>query len=158
MTGGPGKIKIEANVYFIFQKSKNKVEDAAVYIHVKGYMRARVTHIDIENRIFGKLIYRGRGNMLEINGIKGGIVIKPKDPREMDIDDSRIVVYGLEAYSPLLNEVMGVGESTVTWVGRKSDGIYIGFKEAQMRKLEHIAEETFGVKPKKSKAKKRERL
>jgi len=158
MTGGPGKIEIDADVYFTLQKGKIRVDDAAVYIHVKGYMRARVTHIDIENRILGKLIYRGRGNMLEITGIKGGIEIKPKNAREIDIDGSRTAVYGLEVHHHLLNKVLGFGESTVTWVGRKSDGIYIGFKEAQMRELEHVAEKTFRVKPRKSKARKRERL
>jgi len=158
MTGGPGKIEIDADVYFTLQKGRIRVEDAAVYIHVKGYMRARVTHIDIEDRIIGKIIHRGRGNVLEITGIKGGIEIKPKNAREMDVDGSGTVVYGLEVHHPLLNEVLGFGESTITWVGRKSDRIYVGFKEAQMRKLEHVAEKTFRVKPRKSKARKRERL
>jgi len=150
MTGGSGKIKIDAGVYLVLQAGKIKSDDAAVYIHLKGYMRARVTHIDIEDRIFGKIIHRGRGNMLKITGIKGGIEIEPKKPREMEIDESKTVVYGLEVRHPLLNEVLGFGSSTVTWVGRKYDGIYIGFKEDQMKKLEQMAEKTFGVTPKKN--------
>jgi len=101
MTGASsGKIKIKADVYLMLQKGKIKAENAAVYIHVKGYVRARVTHIDIEDRIFGKIIHRGRGNMLEITGIEGGIEIKPKSPREIEIDGSKTVVYGLEVHYP----------------------------------------------------------
>jgi hypothetical protein len=157
MTGGQGKMKIDADVYLVLQEGKIKVDDAAVYIHAKGYMRARVTHIDIEDRIFGKIIHRGRGNMLEITGINGGIEIKPKSPRETDINGSKAMVYGIEARHPLLNEVLEVGESTVTWVGRKYDGIYIGFKEAQLRKLEQVAKKTFGVTPRKHLTRKKKR-
>ncbi len=156
MVGGPGKIKINADVYLVLQEGRIKVDDAAVYIHVRGYMRARVTHIDIEDRIFGKIVHRGRGNMLEITGIEGGIKVKPKSPREMNINGSKTVVYGLEVHHPLLNEVLEIGESTVTWVGRKYDGIYIGFKEAQMKKLEQVAEKTYGVTPRKHLSKKKQ--
>lgn len=138
MTGGTGIIDIDADVYLALQERKIKVHDAAVYIHVKGYMRARVTHVDIEDRILGKIIYRSRGNMLEVTGIKGGVEIKPRNPTEMEIYGSRTVVYGLEARHPLLNNVLKIGESTLTWVGRKYDGIYIGSKEAfgkEVRKL-----------------------
>ena len=121
-------------------------------------MRARVTHVDIEDRIFGKIIHRGRGNMLKITGIKGGMEIKSKEPREMDIDGSKTVVYGLEVHHPILNEVLGAGSSTVTWVGRKYDGIYIGFRRAQMKKLEQIAEKTYGVTPRKHLSKKKQRF
>jgi len=145
-TASAGKIRINADVYLVLQKEKVKA-DADVYIHVKGYMRARVTHVDIEDKIFGRIIHRGRGNMLEIRGIKGGIEIKPKSPREMDINGSKILVHALEVHHPILNEVLGIGESTVTWVGRKYDGIYIGFKENEMKKLERIAEKTYGFKP-----------
>jgi len=158
MVGGPGKIKINADVYLALQDGKIKVNDAAVYIHVKGYMRARVTHIDIEDRIFGKIIHRGRGNMLEITGIEGGIKVKPKYPREIDINETKLVVYGLEVRHPLLNEVLRIGESTVTWVGRKYDGIYVGFKETEMKRLEQVAEKTYGVTPRKHLSKKRQQF
>jgi len=149
MACGPGKVEIGADVYLVLRDRKVKVDDAAVYVHVKGYMRARVTHIDIEDRILGKIIHRGRGNMLKITGIKGGIEVEPKKPTEMEIGGSRTVVYCLEVHHPVLNEVLEIGESTVTWVGRKYDGIYIGFKEAQMKKLEQAAEKSYGVAPKK---------
>lgn len=67
----------------------------------------------------------------------------------MEIDGSKTVVYGLEILSPLLNPVLEVGESTVTWVGRKYDGVCIGFKKDGLRKLEEMAEKTYGVQPRK---------
>ena len=36
----------------------------------------------------------------------------------------------------------------------KYDGIYIGFKETEMKKLERVAEKTYGVKPRKHLSKK----
>jgi hypothetical protein len=113
-------------------------------------MRARVTHVDVEDRILGKIIHRGRGNMLKIAGVSGGIEIIPKEPREMDINGSKTVVHGVEVHHALMNEVLDAGSSTFTWVGRKYDGIYIGFKEAQMKKLEEMAEKIYGVVPRKT--------
>ena len=57
---------------------KDKDERRRVYIHVKGYVRARVTHVDVEDDAFGKIIHRGRGNTLEIIGIEDGIEIMKK--------------------------------------------------------------------------------
>jgi len=48
---GPGKIRRDAEVYLASQEERLKVTEAPVYIHVKGYMRARGTHLDIENRV-----------------------------------------------------------------------------------------------------------
>jgi hypothetical protein len=147
MPGGPGKIGIDAEVYLVSQEEKLKVKEAHVYVHVKGYMRARVTHLDVENRVLGKIIHRGRGNMLEITGVQGGIAIRPKQLTEIDLGGSKISVHSLELLHPILNKVLKRGESTVTWVGRKYDGIYVGFKKLQIEKLEHIAKMTYGVTP-----------
>jgi len=141
------KIRIDAQVYLVSREEKLKVTKASVYIHVKGYMRARVTHLDVENRVLGKIIHRGRGNMLEINGIQDGIQIKPKHPTEIDLDGTRIVVQSLELLHPILNKVLKTGDSTVTWVGRKYDGIYVGFKKLEIEKLESIVKEKYGVSP-----------
>jgi len=110
-------------------------------------MRARVTHLDVENRALGKIIHRGRGNMLEITGVQGGIEIRLKNPTEINLGESKILVYSLELLHPILNKVLKRGESTVTWVGRKYDGIYIGFKKPQIERLEHIAKMTYGITP-----------
>jgi len=147
MPRSPGKIRIDAEVYLVSQEEKLKVSDASVYIHVKGYMRARVTHLDVENRALGKIIHRGRGNMLEITGVHGGIEIKPKHHTEVDLSGVRIAVSGLKLLHPILNKVLNVSESTVTWVGRKYDGIYVGFKKPEIEKLEHIVKKAYGVTP-----------
>jgi len=141
------KIRIDAQVYLVSREEKLKVTKASVYIHVKGYMRARVTHLDVENRVLGKIIHRGRGNMLEINGIQDGIQIKPKHPTEIDLDGTRTVVQSLELLHPILNKVLKTGDSTVTWVGRKYDGIYVGFKKLEIEKLENMVKKKYGVSP-----------
>jgi len=147
MPRSPGKVQIDAQVYLVSREEKLKLTEAHVYIHVKGYMRARVTHIDVENRALGKIIRRGRGNMLEINGIQGGIEIRPKHPTEIDLDGTRIVVHSLELLHPILNRVLEMGESTTTWVGRKYDGVYVGFKKPEIDKLECMVRQIYGVIP-----------
>ena len=129
------------------QEERLKVVRAPVYVHVKGYMRARVTHVDVENRALGKIIPRGRGNMLEVRGVRGGIEIRPKHPAEIEHGRSKIAVRSLEVLHPILSKMLTIDESTVTWVGRKYDGIYVGFKKPQIEKLERLVKEAYGVSP-----------
>lgn len=153
-----GKLRLDAEVYFLTVNEKVRVEDAKVYFHLKGYQRARVTHLDVENRVIGKIIHRGRGNMLEIQGIKGGIRIHPKEEREITLGDKKIKVKELEICCPLLNKVLKPGETTRTWVGRKFDGIYVGFRKNEVSKIERTVEKEFGVKPLKHLEKKPEKV
>jgi len=143
----PGKIRIDAEVYLVSKEERLKVVKAPVYVHTKGYMRARVTHLDVENRALGKIIPRGRGNMLEVRGVRGGIEIKPKRPAEIERGGSKIVVHSMEVLHPILSKMLTIGESTVTWVGRKYDGIYVGFRKPQMEKLEYLVQKTYGISP-----------
>jgi len=148
MTGpATGKFQLEAKVLLLSGSKKKKVEDAMVYIHLMGYARARVTHLDIEHRALGKLIHRGMGNFLDIEGVKGGIIIWPKLERQIEFFGEEMVVQGLAVLSPILNEVLKEGETTRTWVGRKFDGIYIGFRRNEIAKLERLAAEKFGARP-----------
>jgi len=79
MTGpAAGKFPLKARVFFLSGDKRKKVEDAMVYIHLKGYARARVTHLDIEHKALGKLIHRGKGNFLDIEGVRGGSSSVPK--------------------------------------------------------------------------------
>lgn len=48
---------------------------------------------------------------------------------------------------PLLNKIINEGSSTRAWVGRKYDGFYIGFKKKELKKLERLTLERFGMKP-----------
>jgi len=112
-----------------------KLGEAEVYIHVKGYSLARVTHLDIEHPKLNKHIPPRGGRFMPVLGVRGGLkVVVSKDVR-------------VEVYSPLLNKVMPPGSRTFTWVGGKYGGAYIGFKREEVRKLEEIAKEVFGVEP-----------
>lgn len=148
MTGpARGKLPLKSEVYFLSKDAKLRLPKVAVYIHLKGYARARVTHLDIESRTVTKLIRRGLGNFLELKGIEGGIAIKAREEREVEVGKNRINLSGLLVQNPLLNEVLAPGEVTRTWVGRKFDGIYVGFRRNEISKLEKVALERFGMKP-----------
>lgn len=56
-----GKIRLDASTVLM---PCGREIDAAVYIHLKGYARARVSHLDVEKMGLGKVIRRGRGNFL----------------------------------------------------------------------------------------------
>lgn len=136
MTGpGPGKIPLEAAVY-LSNGEKIELGGAQVYIHVKGYSLARVTHLDIEHEGLDGLLPAGGGRFLSLRGIDGGIEIKLERK-------SVLIKCGL------LNSVLESGRKTRTWVGGKEGGIYIGFRKAEVEKLEKIALERFGIKPRK---------
>ncbi len=148
MTGPiKGKLKIDADVYFLSKDGEVKLEDVSVYVHVKGYARARVTHLDIEDGVVKKLIHRGRGNFLNIRGVARGIIIQAKMEREIEAAGKILKVWGLEVVNSELNSILAVGETTRTWVGRKYDGLYIGFRKNEVLKLEKMALEKFGLKP-----------
>jgi len=135
MTGpGEGKIKLSARVFLALRSGiERELEDAEVYLHVKGYSLAKVTHLDIEHPSLNAFIPPSSGRYLYIKGVNGGLQI------------SRGKAY-VKVMNPKLNRVLGVDEWTVTWVGGKEGGIYIGFKKEHIRKLEELALE-FGVEP-----------
>lgn len=128
MTGpAEGKLLLKnARVYL-----DNTEIPAEVYIHVKGYSLARVTHLDIEHEILNEIIKPEKGYFLSIYGVEGGIKVKFENKKFLLI------------LHPFLTEVLSSGEKTRTWVGGKEGGIYIGFKKEQIVKLEKIARERF---------------
>jgi hypothetical protein len=142
-----GKLPLKAKVFLLSGDKREKVEDAMVYVHLRGYARARVTHLDIEHRALGKLIHRGKGDFLDIEGFRGGIIIHLKLERQIELEGKEIKVQGLAVSDPILNEVLKEGETTRTWVGRKFDGIYIGFRRNEIAKLEGLAARKFGARP-----------
>jgi len=139
-----GKIKLVAQTFFLPRRDK---VDASIYIHLKGYARARVSHLDIEKVGLGKVIHRGRGNFLQVKGIEQGIEITARESREIEIDGKKLEVSGIIILDPLLNEILEESKSTRAWIGRKYDGIYIGFRKEEIEKLEKAALEKFGIKP-----------
>ena len=139
-----GKLRLNAST--ILMPCERKV-DAEVYIHLKGYARARVSHLDIEKMGLGKVIRRGRGNFLEIRGVENGLEVVLREKRQIILDGEELAVSSIVVNYPLINEIIEKEKSTKAWVGRKYDGIYIGFRKAELEKLEKIALESFGIKP-----------
>ncbi len=123
---GEGKLLLENAKVFI----DNKEIKADVYIHVKGFSLARVTHLDIESEELNKILRPKEGGFFSIHGIEDGIEIKFEKHKVKVIHE-------------YLKEVLSKNEKTRTWVGGKEGGIYIGFKKEQIVKLEKIAREKF---------------
>jgi len=139
-----GKFRLEAST--ILMPCGRKI-NAEVYIHLKGYARARVSHIDIEKMGLGRVIRRGRGNFLEIRGVENGLEVVLREKRQIVLDGEEVAVSSIVTTCPLLNEIIEKEKSTRAWIGRKYDGIYIGFRRAELERLEKLALEKFGIKP-----------
>jgi len=93
----PGKLRLDAHITLV--PSETKI-DAEVYIHLKGYARARVSHLDVEKTGLGKVIRRGRGNFLEIMGVESGLEVVL---RKMPDNFGRRRIYGFKhRYSQFL--------------------------------------------------------
>lgn len=55
------------------------------------------------------------------------------------MDREEFTISSIAIACPLLNKVFEKGELTRAWVGRKYDGIYIGFRKSELEKLEKVA-------------------
>jgi hypothetical protein len=139
-----GKLRLDAST--ILMPYEREI-DAEVYIHLKGYARARVSHLDVEKIGLGKVIHRGRGNFLEIRGVENGLEVVLREKRQIILDEEELVVSSIVIVCSLLNEVLEKEKSTRAWIGRKYDGIYIGFRKAELERLEKLALERFEIKP-----------
>jgi hypothetical protein len=122
-----GKLPLEAEVILYVDGERRKLEEAEVYVHLKGYALARVTHLDVEHKALNAFFKPKGGRFLTIVGVDGGI--------EVRLPTGKIMVL-----NPVLNMILSPGEATRTWVGGKYGGIYIGFRKAQVEKLEKLAE------------------
>lgn len=118
---------------YIYSGSARLLEGARVYIHLKGYSYARVTHLDIEHGELDGLI-EGDGGYFRLRGVTHGILIY--------LDSRRRILVRHRG----LNRVLREGESTVTWVGAKEGGIYIGFQRKYIPRLEDLARMSSGTK------------
>lgn len=148
MTGpAEGKLKLRGEVYLSFDGEKVRLKDTSIYIHLKGYAMARVTHLDIEHGVLDNIIPPRRGEFLNIVGVRGGIEIRLEERKAIDFRGRRVAPSKIEVAAPLLNVILDVGERTRTWVGGKLGGIYVGFKKQEVEKLEEIARSYFGVEP-----------
>jgi len=139
-----GKLRLDACA--ILMPCEREI-DAEVYVHLKGYARARVSHLDVEKIGLGKVIRRGRGNFLEIRGVENGLEVVLREKCQIILDGEEFTVSSIIIVSPSLNKIVEKDGSTRAWVGRKYDGIYIGFRKAEMKKLEKMALKKFGIRP-----------
>jgi endonuclease III len=134
-----GKLGLDSKVFLLTDEKEIELEDPFVCIHLKGYSRARVTHLDIEHEDLNNLIYPG--SLLDIKGIKDGMEINFKGTYQGK------KINGLRVLSPLLNKVLKPGQKTRTWVGGKAGGIYVGFRKNEMENLEKVASSVFDMHP-----------
>jgi hypothetical protein len=139
-----GKLRLDASAFLMPYERKI---DAEVYIHLKGYARARVSHLDVEKMGLGKVVHRGRGNFLEVRGVEKGLEVVLREKRQIILDAEEFAVSSVIVACPSLNEIVKKEKSTRAWVGRKYDGVYIGFRKAELERLEKLALEKFGMKP-----------
>ena len=131
MTGpGEGKIPLLARIYIAGRSRRIRI-DADVYLHVKGYSLARVTHIDIEDKVLENI-----GNTYAKLMADGGklriIFLKPRFIKELEAYVRELIIESNDL-KPL--------DSIKSWVfvGRKSGGIFIGFRKNVLQILEKIA-------------------
>ncbi|AAT43334.1 hypothetical protein [Picrophilus oshimae] len=124
----PGKIKIPGTVFL----DGNELEDALIYIHVKGYSRARVTHIDIESRALKSVIRPRHSSYPEVNWSLS---------TSIDVNGHEIVIV-----SERLAEIIHLNGNL--YVGGKGKGIFLGFHREQISEMEKFASK-IGIKPKK---------
>jgi hypothetical protein len=65
----------------------------------------------------------------------------------MILDGEEFTVSSIVIARPLLNKVVQKGALTRAWVSRKYDGIYMGFREAELERLQKLGLEESGIKP-----------
>ncbi len=140
MTGpGPGKIPLDAVVELVIGSSTLRI-DAEVYLHVKGWSRAFVTHIDVESPQMNELVARPK------QGFYARAVYRPIG---LVIDAARAIKPCLIRLreKTLLPKVFPLGTETWCFVGGKYGGIFSGFRKEFVSKMESLAKELWGVEP-----------
>lgn len=131
MTGpGPGKTPVKDARIILVSAEGPRMLDAEVYIHLKGYSRARVTHLDIEHPALNEFFPPRTSFYARVRGMVDGFVA----------DLSRYLkgVY-VEVSSRTLRRLVRPGETTVAYVGGKEGGIFLGFRKQYVQRLEELA-------------------
>ncbi len=132
MTGpAPGKISIKCNKVVIRLRAQISTIRPNLYIHVKGYSLARVTHIDVEypglEKIFGIGYREVIPAILSTQTRDCVLIIVPSRELHMLI------------YSEELREILPKNYRGGCVVGGKVDGIFIGVKREVIKYLEEFA-------------------
>lgn len=128
MTGpGPGKIQIDCKKLIIIKEDRKIELTPVLYIHVKGYSLARVTHIDIEYPQLETIIGLKHREIAPALLTKIGNII---------IIKSRKLKTRIEIHSTTLNNLIPPAYSDGCVIGGKTDGIFIGIKKELIKILE----------------------
>jgi hypothetical protein len=117
-----GKRPLDAQVFL----NDEELTNAHVYLHLKGYARATVTHLDLEHPSLAGLIPPQTRTFIWIIGIEGGILIRTEGNDTVKVLSSH------------LTTVLPQGQKTRTCVGGKTNGLFIGFRIRELRKLEAL--------------------
>jgi len=137
MTGpAPGKILLRnARVYVKTTSDRTLLENAQVFIHLKGYSRARVTHIDIEHPKLNEIIPPRSGGFYRLLW----------HPRGIEVSLSRLVPgLSIIVEDNTLAKLLKPMEKSWCYVGGKSGGIFIGLKKHLIERLEKLVRELEG--------------
>ena len=96
MTGpAPGKLPVNAHVELCTSGGCRTI-DARVYVHVKGWSRARVTHIDIEAPRLEQLIPGLGGRGAYVRGVKhGGVFLGLSSPYHRILEQLALIHRGV---------------------------------------------------------------
>ncbi len=137
MTGpGPGKIEIDCRKIDIYIRNHVISITPRLYIHIKGWSLARVTHIDIEHDNINNIIN------LEPRQVIGAVLIKHKDSIEVK---SRKFI--LKIYSQTLLKLIPDKYKGGCVIGGKIGGIFIGIKRELIKIFEKFGTQ-MGYTPK----------
>jgi hypothetical protein len=117
-----GKLTLDAHVFL----NDEELTDAHVYLHLKGYARATVTHLDLEHPSLAGLIPPRTRTFIWIIGLEDGILIRTEGNDTVKVLSSH------------LTTVLPQGQKTRTCVGGKANGLFIGFRRRELRKLEAL--------------------
>ena len=112
--------------------------DCDIYLHVKGYSLARVTHVDLENPVLNKIVKPKKAMYLPFKVGDSKIIIYLK--KMIRINNPNITVKKISIYCPELADALGENESSYVYVGGKFGGVFLGFKKDFIKKLEALAE------------------
>ena len=138
MTGAAeGKIPLRGFVELIDDSAYRL--DCDIYLHIKGYSLARVTHIDLENPILNKIVKPKKAMYLPFKVGYSKIIIFLK--KTIRINNPDVTIKKISIYCPELVDALGEDKSSYVYVGGKFGGVFLGFKKDFIKRLEALAEE-----------------
>lgn len=139
MTGpGEGKIPLKAKVLV-----GSRELDCDVYLHVKGYSRARVTHVDVECWELNEALPPGAHTYATAYTKGDELHVRFCEPLKA-FGSARVLAIRCPQLAASLASMRDI-----VYVGGKEGGVFIGFRREQIRKLEALAS-SLGVPPRSS--------